>query len=268
MSLAPDDLRPPIVARWRRLIEEQAQPDDPVFGPWYDLMQLEDSAEPEQGKEFATRAAEILEQWATRSAGTTSGSLNPLVLEALKQAALQSRADVARAYGVLLKRVYDESKASPGDAAPAGSAPPDAARRQILELVAGRDSPAYFPKSLTRNYMSRQPKDAFGGKLSELDRMAVQSPHAPPRAMVLQDAETPYDPRVFVRGNPSRPGQRVPRQFLEVLCAGDRSPFSHGSGRLDLARAITSLDNPLTARVIVNRVWMHHFGEPLVGQPE
>jgi hypothetical protein len=71
---------------------------------------------------------------------------------------------------------------------------------------------------------------------------------------------------VFVRGNPARPGDRVPRQFLAVL-AGNRQPFPHGSGRLDLARAITDPANPLTARVIVNRVWMHHFGEPLVETP-
>jgi hypothetical protein len=50
--------------------------------------------------------------------------------------------------------------------------------------------------------------------------------------------------------------------------AGDRrKPFTTGSGRLDLARAITDPGNPLTARVLVNRVWMHHFGEPLVDSP-
>src|SRR5439155_26960960 len=56
-------------------------------------------------------------------------------------------------------------------------------------------------------------------------------------------------------------------QFLRVLAGEERKPFAHGSGRLDLARAITAPDNPLTTRVIVNRVWMHHFGEPLVSTP-
>ncbi|HND56478.1 MAG TPA: DUF1553 domain-containing protein, partial [Pirellulaceae bacterium] len=116
--------------------------------------------------------------------------------------------------------------------------------------------------------MSRQQTDAYGGKVKELDVMAVRSPHAPPRAMILVDGPTPFDPRVFVRGNPSQPGRAVPRQFLEILTPpGRRRPFTQGSGRLELARAITSSDNPLTARVIVNRVWMYHFGEPLVATP-
>ena len=85
--------------------------------------------------------------------------------------------------------------------------------------------------------------------------------------MGLVDAESPYDPRIFVRGNPTTLGKRVPRQFLELLSPTPATPFAHGSGRLELANAIASPSNPLTARVIVNRVWMQHFGEPLVATP-
>jgi hypothetical protein len=54
---------------------------------------------------------------------------------------------------------------------------------------------------------------------------------------------------------------------LKVLAGPERKPFSKGSGRLELAQAIARPDNPLTARVMVNRVWMHHFGQPLVDSP-
>src|SRR5262249_14678575 len=87
------------------------------------------------------------------------------------------------------------------------------------------------------------------------------------RGMVLVDTPSPVNPRVLVRGNPGRPGAAVPRQFLEVLSPGPRKPFTKGSGRLELAQAIASKDNPLTARVMVNRLWMHHFGQGLVRTP-
>ena len=85
--------------------------------------------------------------------------------------------------------------------------------------------------------------------------------------MILEDAPPKENPRVFKRGNPGSPGESVPRQFLELLCGATREPFKQGSGRLELARAIASPQNPLTARVIVNRVWLHHFGAGLVRTP-
>ena len=86
--------------------------------------------------------------------------------------------------------------------------------------------------------------------------------------MALEDLPNPVTPHVFLRGKPDNPGPEVPRQFLEVLFAGNREPFKDGSGRLELARAIASKNNPLTARVMVNRIWQHHFGEGIVAHAE
>jgi hypothetical protein len=72
---------------------------------------------------------------------------------------------------------------------------------------------------------------------------------------------------VFRRGNPAMKGDEVPRQFVSVVAGPDRQPFARGSGRLELAQDIIDPANPLTARVIVNRVWMHHFGAGLVRTP-
>lgn len=85
--------------------------------------------------------------------------------------------------------------------------------------------------------------------------------------MLLRDAEQAVNARVLVRGNPATPGDEVPRRFLRVLSGDQRRPFRDGSGRLELARAIASQHNPLTARVWVNRVWGHHCGTPLVTTP-
>jgi hypothetical protein len=88
------------------------------------------------------------------------------------------------------------------------------------------------------------------------------------RAMVVADAAKAKDSPVFIRGQAGVPGEVVPRRFLEVLSGGKPTPFKQGSGRLELAQAIASKTNPLTARVMVNRVWMHHFGDGFVRTPD
>jgi hypothetical protein len=89
----------------------------------------------------------------------------------------------------------------------------------------------------------------------------IQSPRVAPG---ISDGGQPIDQPVFVRGDCLRPGETVPRRYLEVLSA-TTAPFpSAGSGRMELAERIASKDNPLTARVIVNRVWHHLFGTGLV----
>ena len=128
-----------------------------------------------------------------------------------------------------------------------------------------RTAPPTSPRSQTWSYMSRSEKDAFGGKQVELDRMAVKA--AGNAAAAGDGAERR---RRAVRPARLRPRQSRPAGRARPAAVPPRpgrraaAPFTHGSGRLDLARAITAADNPLTGRVIVNRVWMHHFGEPLV----
>ncbi|WP_050769343.1 PSD1 and planctomycete cytochrome C domain-containing protein [Blastopirellula marina] len=84
---------------------------------------------------------------------------------------------------------------------------------------------------------------------------------------ILHD-EKPHDVRIFKRGQAGNRGDIAKRQFLSVLTDKDKPlPLTDGSGRLQLAQAITARDNPLTARVFVNRVWGHLFGEGLVTTP-
>ena len=72
------------------------------------------------------------------------------------------------------------------------------------------------------------------------------------------------DMRVALRGNRLKPGEIAPRRFLQVIAGDDPPRFQQGSGRLELARAIVDSDNPITARVIANRVWQHYFGRGIV----
>ena len=73
--------------------------------------------------------------------------------------------------------------------------------------------------------------------------------------------------RVHVKGNPDRLGKEVPRRFPAVLGGQSLGPDAAGSGRLELARWVTDPANPLTARVMVNRIWHYHFGKGIVPTP-
>ena len=137
----------------------------------------------------------------------------------------------------------------------------------IRALLVSRDSPIWFPREEVYYYLSREQKDAYRGLVNQLDSIAVRHQAAAARAMVLVDSAELCDPVIFQRGDPGQRGSPVPRQFLKALSPPNRTAFSTGSGRVDLADAIASPDNPLTARVWVNRVWMLHFGEPLVEDP-
>jgi hypothetical protein len=92
-------------------------------------------------------------------------------------------------------------------------------------------------------------------------------PDGPHRTKVEYRPGVVRDVAVQVRGNPRILGPVVPRRFLAVLSPDPPRPFREGSGRRELAEALVSAGAPLTARVIVNRVWRHHFGTGLVETP-
>ena len=102
--------------------------------------------------------------------------------------------------------------------------------------------------------------------LAEESLHVVRAGETPQEGTRLDYRPGPQDLPLFVRGNPNRPGPIVPRRFLTVLAQESR-PFEQGSGRLELAQAITTDAAPLAARVIVNRIWLAHFGQGLVATP-
>jgi len=93
----------------------------------------------------------------------------------------------------------------------------------------------------------------------------VEGELALPRVVAgMADSGQSIDQPILIRGDCERPGEAVPRRYLEVLAHSREAFVSQGSGRLELAQRIASADNPLTARVMVNRVWHHLFGTGLV----
>lgn len=91
----------------------------------------------------------------------------------------------------------------------------------------------------------------------------------PPLEMVFAVGEgKPRDTKLHRRGNPENLGDVVPRHFLQVIDGPEPPEIASGSGRLELAEWLTQPDHPLTSRVLVNRIWMHHFGRGLVNTPD
>jgi hypothetical protein len=222
---------------------------------------------PEDGFEQAASAAlgKLREGNAT--------SINPLVLAAFTLPP-KSKAEVAERYHNVFAEVDQQWKALCDAAKAADSAAPTAldnphaeALRQFLYDPASPttvpdlaivNSELFFPTSVCEELWKLQ---------GEVDRWIIKTPGSLKHALVLFDREPEANPRVFKRGNPAQPGEEVPRQFLSVVASAEQRPFHNGSGRLELAQAIVRADNPLTARVAVNRIWMHHFGAGLVRTP-
>ena len=101
--------------------------------------------------------------------------------------------------------------------------------------------------------------ESFSGRM---EQAAAELP-TPMRVLAIMDG-TVEDAYVFIRGNHEDLGEAVERRFLEALGDRDRRIEGPGSGRLALAAGITSDDNPLFARVMVNRIWHHLFGRGIV----
>ena len=100
---------------------------------------------------------------------------------------------------------------------------------------------------------------------SRLERLKDNVPPAYAYIHGMADSARPGDSRIHVRGNPYDLGETTPRRFLAVLGNGRPQPLDQGSGRLQLADAIAG--HPLSARVMVNRVWQNHFGQGIVRTP-
>jgi hypothetical protein len=105
-----------------------------------------------------------------------------------------------------------------------------------------------------------------GPRRAELERQRAELMRSAPKQDVAYAVVegTPADAKMHLRGDPEKLGEVVPRRWLEVLGG---MKVTSGSGRLDLANWIASKDSPLTARVMVNRIWLHHFGKGLVPTP-
>jgi mono/diheme cytochrome c family protein len=179
----------------------------------------------------------------------------------------QSWRDVARRYGELLAEVDRASTARDANAtAPQEAAPADAALESLRKLLDDAQGPLAVPKN-AGNLYSAEDQAQVARLRDDVKQLQSTLPKLPETMAVSEG--TVEDLRVHLRGSHLTLGEQVPRGFLSVLSDENRlKSESSGSGRRELADWLTRPDHPLTSRVIVNRVWLWHFGEGIVRSPD
>ena len=241
---------------------ESGKKNDPVFGPWVKFAEL-------PADKFAESAPALAKEIAN------STTVTPAIAKPFATKAPASLKDVAAIYTEAFDKLHKELKLGEFAGYKGGGkgrfdvsktqvkladADMDALRQQIYSgesaiLPDGQN----MARALGNQFTTQQ--NAIRAKVVTLE---LTHPGAPVKAMSVTDRAKPVDAAVLVRGEPQNRGAIVPRQFPAILTTGERKPFTDGSGRLEMAKLVASRDNPLTARVIVNRVWQWHFGQAIV----
>ncbi len=259
----PEDINPFNVRQWERFLAARTNTQDSLFAPWHAFARL-------PAPRFAERAPEI-----ARDLRSGAPTVPPALLGRLLDPVPTSMSDVAGRYGDLLleaHRQWRHALANLPPGTPPPSALPDPEAERLRQVLYGPDAPIHPPPGRIVDldvhlYFDDPNRVALAKLQMELEQFLITNRFAAPCAVILADRPSQPPAHVFRRGDPLQRTEEVPRQFLHILSGPARQPFAHGSGRLELARAIGSPHNPLTARVLVNRVWAHLFGAGLVRTP-
>ena len=259
---AKTDLLPSFVRRWEAYLREADLRKDSVFIAWHVYARLPENS-------FAQQAALETRKLTEPGANT----IHPMVAAAFATppASFQEVidryakifADIDSRWNAALKAAADQ-KAEP----PSRLADPDA--ESLRRVLYGPHAPCEVPDlPVVHNetFFASSETTELWKLQGEVDRWIVRSKAHAPFALAMVDRPDPANVRIMIRGNPLKRGKEEPRHFLSALTGAKPEPFKQGSGRLELAKAIVDPANPLTARVIVNRIWAHHFGRGLVPTP-
>ncbi len=241
-------------AAYLRAAEGRA--NDPLWEPWRRFSALPQAT-------FAVDAKKVTEEW---QASGAAQSWNPRVAK-LFATAPASLAVVAERYQGLLQeaneawlRAQEKAKNPP---ARLGDANLEAVRQVLYggSSAFGLEKAERFSAPATVKEIARVRE--------QLAAMQKSAPGQPIMAIAVEEDRTPADVKIHIRGNTQTLGDPAPRIFPRIIAGEKQTPAaSNLSGRLEFAQWLTREDNPLTSRVMVNRTWLHHFGEGIVRSPD
>ena len=234
------NLYPTVLNGWQRALKTKVNEKDPVWGGWYQLKEIPDD-------QFPAKFAALIAQ--------PTSFQDTLLRAELAKKTPRKFSELTAVYGALLAEAHKADKEGVAAWKP---------WRDVVDAPNGPTAVTAASLIGTYNVADRNTRNNLE---IQVVGFKATSPKSPPHAMVLLDKPKAVQGVVFLRGSASRPGKTVPRQFPSILTDGKGKEFTEGSGRLDMANAIASKSNPLTARVMANRIWTELIGRSLVETP-
>ena len=233
-----------ILDRWQRQLAADREARHPLLAAWREMLARQDPAKDLSSDAAALADAQQAAAW----------------VQAIVSLAVSQRRLVEHDFAARLATLKE------GEPRPEKPELDKSAADILKYFVDDRNAPLALPKDLVEKLLPEDRKEVLADMQAHIDEMKKAAGEKYAIAHSLTEGKA-SNVRIHLRGNHNDLGDEVPRGFLGVLSPPDAKPFAQGSGRLELARAIANRDNPLTARVFVNRVWQQHFGRGIVGTP-
>jgi len=253
-----EKLREPALDAWSKFLAGDQWQKKSLLAPWKEFLATSDATQDLAGNAETRARAQQAAQ------------------------AVQDRLVAALERKRQLEQEYEAARAAAADAAARDKVPKPALEKELAELLKewleDNKSPLVPPKDKVEPYLDDATRATLTAALQEWDdrKKRVGPKYAFAHGLAEADAK---NLKIHLRGDHKKLGDEAPRRFLEVLTSSSANASANasatsaagvvtaGSGRRELAEAVASRNNPLTARVWVNRVWQHHFGRGLVSTP-
>ncbi len=226
-----------VLERWLKYLKETQENggnNRPQLADWKRMVQQEDAK-----TDLSSNEAALIE------VKKTAAAFQEVVL------ALQKRREDSHAPKTAVIVTVAAGQAKPQ--------PLDRAETDTLNALVSNEGVLAVPREQVEKILPAEGKSRLAALRTDLEHVRAE-----PFIHALTEGGKIANVPVLLRGNPNTPGEEAPRHFLWALAGDNAPPFQLGSGRLELANAIADKSNPLTARVMVNRLWQHHFGTGLV----
>ena len=229
-----------LLERWQNYLSPDNKGKQPALNRWYELREQAANLKIPAGQQVPLEVQAAADQ-----------------LQAVVVGGLAELVEARRLYAARMAKLPEGER---------GQHPQpvlDQPRQELVNALATPGGPCGTPRDKVEGALPEEQKQELAALKQGVETAKKNAPAKYPYAHSLTDAQV-ANMKLHIRGNPNRTGDEVPRKFLEILQPVSSTPFTEGSGRRDLANAVASPNNPLTPRVMVNRLWQNHFGRGIV----